>query len=242
MNFDIDISLRVDLRGAQSIGKFFADHHKSGSSGLRGPSCSQRLLILFFSRTILHCLLRISVLHSRSAKTVLRGGFGLFYQQPSGEDQSNSSPPGYSISQTLIAQTVKFHRFSNCKTVHLSTYFRAPGNRNGAISEWPSITWWQYNARQAYSEEWHISLQRQLGSETAAQISYVGSAGRHLANIDSNQFQQINLGRPRTKPTHSCCDHFRSIRESQLGPTYLPRNTTPLKSKCSAAIPKAWRS
>ncbi|MGC1361662.1 MAG: carboxypeptidase regulatory-like domain-containing protein [Silvibacterium sp.] len=139
----------------------------------------------------------IGFAQSLGQKTVVRGGFGLFFQQPSGEDQSNSGPPGYSISQTLIAQTVTTPPVFQLQNGPPPYVVPTPADRNGAILNGEGITWWQYNNRQPYSQEWHLSVQRQIGAETTAQVSYVGSVGRHLlANIDENQVPTSQLGSP----------------------------------------------
>jgi hypothetical protein len=103
------------------------------------------------------------------SETVLRGGFGLFFQRINGEDQSNSGPPAYSVPSAT--------------------------GRTGDISNGQGITWWPYANRQPYSTQHHLSLERQLGGQTTAEVSYVGSQGRHLLNtIDSNQVPQSELG------------------------------------------------
>jgi hypothetical protein len=69
--------------------------------------------------------------------------------------------------------------------------------RTGDISNGQGITWWPYNSHQSYSTQYHVSAERQLGSTTTAQISYVGAQGRHLLNtIDSNQVPLSELGSP----------------------------------------------
>lgn len=140
---------------------------------------------------------RVGFAQSLGQKTVLRGGFGVFFQDINGQDQSNHSPPGYSISQSLVAQTVTTPPVFQLQNGPPPYTTPSAANRNGAISNGQAIKWWPYNAREAYSEEWHVSLQRQLDAKTTAEISYVGSVGRHLlTRIDTNQVPASLLGTP----------------------------------------------
>jgi hypothetical protein len=131
------------------------------------------------------------------SKTVLRGGFGLFYQQINGEDQTNGGPPGFSISQTLIADTVTTPPVFQLQNGPPAYVNPTAAERTATISNGQGITWWPYSSRQPYSTQYHLSVERQLASETTAQVSYVGSEGRHLLNtIDSNQVPLSELGTP----------------------------------------------
>lgn len=131
------------------------------------------------------------------SKTVLRSGFGLFFQRTNGEDLTNGGPPGYSTNQTLIANTVTTPPVFQLQNGPPAYSIPTAASRTADISNGQGITWWPYNSHQSYSTQYHLSLERQLGPEATAQISYVGAQGRHLLNtIDSNQVPLSELGSP----------------------------------------------
>jgi hypothetical protein len=131
------------------------------------------------------------------AQTVLRGGFGLFFQRTNGEDLTNTGPPGYSTNETLIANTVTTPPVFQLENGPPTYSIPTAATRTADISNGQGITWWPYNSHQSYSTEYHLSVERQLGAQTTAQASYVGAQGRHLLDtIDSNQVPLGDLGSP----------------------------------------------
>jgi hypothetical protein len=131
------------------------------------------------------------------SQTVLRGGFGLFFQRTNGEDLTNTGPPGYSTNETLIANTVTTPPVFQLENGPPTYSIPTAATRTADISNGQGITWWPYNSHQSYSTEYHLSVERQLGAQTTAQASYVGAQGRHLLDtIDSNQVPLGDLGSP----------------------------------------------
>jgi carboxypeptidase family protein len=131
------------------------------------------------------------------SRNVLRAGFGLFYQRTNGEDLTNGGPPGFSTSQTLIANTVTTPPVFQLDNGPPPYSIPTASSRTADISNGQGITWWPYNSHQSFSTQYHLSFERQLGTQTTAQISYVGAQGRHLLDtIDSNQVPLSELGTP----------------------------------------------
>jgi hypothetical protein len=140
---------------------------------------------------------RIGFSKELGQKTVVRAGYGLFYQMSSGEDQTNTAPPGYAIQQTLVAQTVTTPEIFQLQNGPPAYVVPTAASRTGDILNGQTIAWWPFNSRQPYSQEWNLALQRQLGNETTAQITYVGTVGRHLLTYyDVNQVPTALLGTP----------------------------------------------
>ena len=138
---------------------------------------------------------RVGFAKTIGTQNVLRGGFGIFFQRTNGEDLTNSGPPGYSISQTLTANTVTTPPVFQLQNGPPAYTTPTAADRTADISNDQGITWWPYASRQSFSTEYHLSFERQLGANTKAQISYVGSEGRHLLDtIDSNQVPLSELG------------------------------------------------
>jgi hypothetical protein len=131
----------------------------------------------------------------RSGKTVIRGGWGVFYDVPAmnffvantglpngGAAGINANPGGDHPVYTISAQNVVFQPgvpvFGNA----------GPVPPYGALGV-------SQNFRIAYVQNFNLNVERQLSSTTVLQVGYVGSAGRKLPVIlDINQ--PINGVRP----------------------------------------------
>ncbi len=207
-NLTLNLGLRYQYEGG------FSEHKMQDanfSPTLMNPSINTPGAIVFANSTGWqlqqdHRLLfapRVGFAESIGQKTVVRGGFGLFNQMADAQRGSNQAPPGFSISQTLIAQTPVTPPVFQLQNGPPAYVIPTASDRTPSILNGQSISWWPFNARQPYSEEWNVSIQRQLGLQLAATASYVGSAGRHLfVNYDSNQVPLGLLGTPadRTNP------------------------------------------
>jgi hypothetical protein len=142
---------------------------------------------------------RVGFAKSFGQKTVLRGGFGLFFAQLNGEENYPGTPPGYSISQNLVSpQAVPvIPPVFQLQAGPPAYTVPSAATRNGAVSNGTGISWLPYNTPQQYAQEWHLSVQRQLDSKTFLEIAYVGETGVHLETwIDADQVPPGELGTP----------------------------------------------
>lgn len=108
----------------------------------------------------------------RTAHTILRGGYGIYYNQGA-----------LATSEGL---------FFNPPFFNLEIYFPATlGDPFPASSPIPvpqSATAYQRDLRTPWMEHWNINLQRQIGRARAIQVAYVGSRGHDLISArDVNQ-------------------------------------------------------
>jgi len=111
-------------------------------------------------------------------KTVVRGGFGMFYERVQGNDVYNAAlnPPfAYQPSATNVA-------FSNPNVSVL------PGVSSGTLPSFPSaLTNIKYNYPPPGTADFSLGIQHELAPSIVMQVQYVGSLG-----WDQNDDRQIN--------------------------------------------------
>jgi len=145
---------------------------------------------------------RIGFSWSPIAKWVLRGGYGVFYVPISAQRNFSSTPPGYAISQSIQVT----NNSNPTPIFYLAqgppAYQYPPASaRTPAVQNGQSITYFPPGANQAYMQQWHFGIERQISSSTLAEISYVGSKGTHLLfPRDLNQVPQAKLGPGNLQP------------------------------------------
>jgi carboxypeptidase family protein len=139
---------------------------------------------------------RVGLAWSPGSGWVVRGGYGLFFVPTSAQRNYNSTPPGYSISQSLQVTntTTKPPIFQLSQGPPLYQY-PPDSARIASVQNGQSVTYFPPNAPEAYMQQWHLSLQKQLSAYTLLEASYVGSKGTHLLfPRDLNQVPQTSLG------------------------------------------------
>lgn len=136
-----------------------------------------------------------------SEKTVIRGGFGIFYDQQANQNDAEIAfnPGGVfsSIAQNFAPSLPKLSISDGFPTITPST-LQDPTGRASAM---------YFHTPTTYIEEWNLNIERELIKSAVLQLAYVGTHGVHLAHLanlnqpitpsDSNFTDSTgNLGRP----------------------------------------------
>lgn len=137
---------------------------------------------------------RIGFSYSPDTKTVVNGGFGIFYggaEAFSGLELGLNYP--YEFTDTFVAPDCAPN---NCPSigVTLEQGFYGPSG-NGLINfiNQPGFDGLDRNQKTPYTESYSLTIQRSLGADTVASIGYVGNNSSHLGTLlspnDSNALQ-----------------------------------------------------
>ena len=107
-------------------------------------------------------------------RTVLRGGYGMFYNNPlTGTSSSKASNPPFLLAQaftTTLAPTLKLS--SGLPPVPAIDPNRSPSGATRSIFD--------IDFRDGRAQQWNFNVQQQLGKEYLLEVAYVGSNGQHL--------------------------------------------------------------
>jgi Carboxypeptidase regulatory-like domain len=134
------------------------------------------------------------------AKTVIRGGFGIFWNfTPGGTSSSKAQNPPF-LQSTALTPTPTAYGVNLLLKDGLPAPPGVDPNRPAAGS---TRSIFDVNFRDAYARQWNINVQRGLGKEYLVEVAYVGSQGRDmLAKGDPNQAPPVvgvtdsNVNRP----------------------------------------------
>ncbi len=111
------------------------------------------------------------------SKTVIRTGYGVYFDQ-------SPLAPGEGL--YFNAPYFDFRFYFQSQQAPLTLFNPFPFNTPGQSA--PSAFAYDRNLRTAYTQSWNLSVQQQLGSNTVAEVAYVGSKGtKLLTSRDINQ-------------------------------------------------------
>lgn len=164
---------------------------------------------------------RIGVAYAFDPKTVIRTGYGMFYnryitQIIDGLAEANGSyQPSYTLQGTVASQLASGPVFP--------TPLAAVPNVTGSAS----IDFTTKDFKNAYSEQLQVSVQRQLVSNTSLTVSYVWSRGLHMVSG-----YNANLSAPTASYTYPILNSANTNSASQIGSF-----TTPIYTRNSLINP-----
>jgi hypothetical protein len=101
-------------------------------------------------------------------KTVLRGGYGIFYEVESSGNRVNHNMVPYQLSETVFNDGVRT----------MATFF--VGRPIGGATTAPSLAGGYPNMPMGYDQHWSFGLQRQLRFNSVLEVNYVGNRGVNL--------------------------------------------------------------
>ena len=115
---------------------------------------------------------RVGVAYSLDSKTVIRSGFGLFY------DRIQGNPSMYTLNNPPYVGSVQY-QYGNLANIAGGATVSAP---------WGTLQTMSPNLKIPYSEQFSFGIQRDLPKGIFLEADYVGSLGRHLlTEPDINQ-------------------------------------------------------
>jgi hypothetical protein len=101
-------------------------------------------------------------------KTVIRGGYGIFYEVESSGNRVNHNMVPYTLSETVFNDGLRT----------MATFF--VGRPIGGATTAPSLTGGYPNMPMGYDQHWSFGLQRQLPAQSVVEVNYVGNRGVNL--------------------------------------------------------------
>jgi outer membrane receptor protein involved in Fe transport len=115
-------------------------------------------------------------------RAVVRAGYGIFYgtaqQNPVRNSLANVFP--FAISQTFNK------KLAQPTYLTLDNPFPGPPNLSGNVT---NANGFELNARTPGLQSWNLTVEREIGLQSAVEVSYVGSKGSHLG-------RQYNINQP----------------------------------------------
>jgi hypothetical protein len=124
------------------------------------------------------------VLRSRSLQTVLRGGFGVFYDLPSSEAGNLVNPYGYPFG----SDGFPVGSFPLTSAAAAPPPIVAPNANNYGV-----LYAFDPNLESPYTLEWNVAVEQALGEQQTMSISYIGAAGKRLIQTALTSAPNPNL-------------------------------------------------
>jgi hypothetical protein len=139
---------------------------------------------------------RIGVAYQMNPKTVIRGGYGVFYGSV-GSFKQSSNLAGFSQSTPIEASNDNGLTFKTTLANPLPSGLLQPAGASGGLSTYvgQNITYFAQDRTQPYAQRWSIGIQEEFPKSFMGEVSYVGNRGTRLGasrNINSAPAQYFS--------------------------------------------------
>lgn len=122
-----------------------------------------------------------------SGKTVIRGGFGIFFSDLNAGNLAQNIPSNTGLGFSASVSNLQVPGLVGLPFPNLSS-FSLPTTSFSAIVK---------NYQEPYSEKWNLNLQQALGKSAMFQVGYIGARGLHLIEgYDANRLFPGGASRP----------------------------------------------
>ncbi|MEG9432331.1 TonB-dependent receptor [Terriglobus sp. ADX1] len=140
---------------------------------------------------------RIGAAYALDEKTVVRGGFGVFYA-PLFYSTSASLAPGYAATSTYVASNDSNRTPANSLSNPFPNGLTQPSGNSLGLSQGvgTSLTTIDQDRRMPLIQQWSLDVQREFAFGMSGEMGYVASHGRNLlpSNGGTYNIDQINPG------------------------------------------------
>jgi hypothetical protein len=128
---------------------------------------------------------RLSAAYSLSQKTVLRAGYGIYFDTESSTAQEAQNTYGVWPANTTDSRTHNQVGASPTTVSQVNAFVIAPLTTG---APWGRNTYfWDPKKKNAMSQQWNFDIQRELQRNLSLTVAYVGSIGRRLdLNVSAN--------------------------------------------------------
>jgi len=140
---------------------------------------------------------RIGLAYSLNLRTVVRGGFGVFYS-PGLVRLFNGGNPGFAVTTPFVATIDGVTPVGNLTTPFPTGLQPLAGSSQGAATlAGASVAALTYDTPLPYSLQWNFGVQRELPGSMTVNVSYAGNHGVKLPiNTGLNGINPILYGQP----------------------------------------------
>ena len=148
---------------------------------------------------------RLSFAYSITPMTVLRGGYGIYFE-PIGVPNQDVIQTGFSQTTTLVPSVDNGLHFIATAANPFPTGILPPSGSAAGLSTnlGQPVSFFDQNIRNPYVQRWQFALQRSLPGQAVVEISYVGNRGvrqRTSRNLDSLPNQYLSTSPIRDQTT-----------------------------------------